>query len=565
MKWILSRKNFLTTNEAKIRDVIFDKQKSAIINNWGEQYLDLDEIQPTDKIKEGKWKLDQEDKIKIFSAFFKSDIAKIYECLGKLPIELDDVIKKSIDVDMISKSSSLDENYWSETLKEFSIRTPTIDQISQFNRSIFRKLSVSDMISSEIIVKDSNGRPIMGEDGKPQKRKKEDGEVIFTNNLTNINTFISDYKRCFPDQQIDTSIFDGNDIDRLITIALEDMSSNSSYQFELNIFSKDMYLYIKHTAKDILNMSISKFYSSCQHLYDGGYREQVIGNVFDPNSTPAYIVFDTPIKYNGEIISDQLPLCRIMVRNIETFTPTEDKEPKIFFDRCYPDRVKDAMDKVIEKYSGNKQNVDDESKYLFTPDMPIDLADRIRTPYMDRMGLIKGNFIGVNCKSLYLSSTHDWSKTLISKTAKIVELIIATNVLPSNFFEMNMKPEWIKFKNLVINDVGTFSKIKTKTIAFDKCKFESNIITQFKDINNGIDKLQIIACDIPDLNLSMIDKLDELHLLYTFDGSVETLIDHIKIKKLVVSSDILSDDNNKKYINSLKRKGVKVEITGPKI
>ena len=60
-------------------------------------------------------------------------------------------------------------------------------------------------------------------------------------------------------------------------------------------------------ATDILNMSVSRFYSSCQNLYSGGYRDQVIGNVFDPNSIPAFLLFDSSIhNRKGEHISDTL-------------------------------------------------------------------------------------------------------------------------------------------------------------------------------------------------------------------------------------------------------------------
>ena len=59
MKWILDRNQFL--NEAKLRDVIFSKQAKAVSETWGEKYLDYEEITPTDKIKQGKWKLSEED------------------------------------------------------------------------------------------------------------------------------------------------------------------------------------------------------------------------------------------------------------------------------------------------------------------------------------------------------------------------------------------------------------------------------------------------------------------------------------------------------------------------
>jgi hypothetical protein len=43
------------------------------------------------------------------------------------------------------------------------------------------------------------------------------------------------------------------------------------YELDFEIFNRDIYLSISHNPKDILNMSISKFYSSCQHLYSGSH------------------------------------------------------------------------------------------------------------------------------------------------------------------------------------------------------------------------------------------------------------------------------------------------------
>jgi len=39
----------------------------------------------------------------------------------------------------------------------------------------------------------------------------------------------------------------------------------------------------------------------------------------------------------------------------------------------------------------------------------------------------------------------------------------------------------------------------------------------------------------------------------------------LKIGKLVISSDVLMDKENKAYINSLKSMGTKVQVVGPKI
>ena len=62
MKWIKTRQQWL--NEAKIRDVIFPKQAKEVASTWGKKYLEYEEITPTNKIKQGTWKLEEEDKLK---------------------------------------------------------------------------------------------------------------------------------------------------------------------------------------------------------------------------------------------------------------------------------------------------------------------------------------------------------------------------------------------------------------------------------------------------------------------------------------------------------------------
>jgi hypothetical protein len=553
MKWIKPRKTFLN-EEAKIKDVILPRQAREVARIWGEQWLNLEEIEPTDKIKQGKWKLSEEDKINVLGVFFGADLKKIYEFFENLPDKLKDVINQSINLDLLKS-----DDKWAKILDNFDIQKPTINQISVLTDPIFRKISVSETTADEIIIRDENGRPVMGEDGRPTKRRREEGEIIFSNNLVNINTFLADFNRLFTDAAVDATRFQSGDIQRLVSFSREDFGGDG-YRVEVDLYGRDMFLSIKHNPKDIFNMSISRFYSSCQHLYSGGYRSRVIGNVFDPNSIPAFIVFDTPI-YNSadELIAEQLPLTRMMIRNIESFDPT--KESKIFFDRAYPDRMQKVLPEMIEKYSGNKGTTEEEG-YLFTPDIPEGYD--INEPYMDRLSPVqRGKYIGVNTKSICLSSSYNWSKVFISPKANLHEIIIETPHLPLNFFFIKLNPEWIKFKFIKINDMTSFSKVQTESWAFEKCKFTNKQLVELSQINK-IKKIQFVACQIKNIDLSMFNELEELQLVYTIDSEeLEKAIGSLKVKKLVLSGDLV--ESNKKYINSLKSKGVKVEIVGPVI
>ena len=86
MKWIKSRKQYL--NEAKIRDVIFPRQAKEVRSNWSEKFLDYEEVTPTTKIKQGKWKLSDEDKNRVLGKFFDCDMNEVYKVLLSYLINL---------------------------------------------------------------------------------------------------------------------------------------------------------------------------------------------------------------------------------------------------------------------------------------------------------------------------------------------------------------------------------------------------------------------------------------------------------------------------------------------
>jgi hypothetical protein len=555
MKWIKDRNKFIS--EAKLRDVIFQRQAKEVSRIWGEKFLDYEEVTATDKITQGKWKLSEEDKNKVLGRFFDADMQVVASIFSNLPDKFADVLADSINIELIR-----DEKF-KVIAKDLNIKNPSIDQIVIIFDAIFRKISVSETMATEVIQKDENGRPVKDEAGNMIKTTKEKGALVFTNNLTNINSFVDDFNRCFPEDKVGVN-FEERNIQRLRSAA--SLDENRDYKVDFKIFDKDVYLSITHNPKDILNMSISKFYASCQHLYSGGYREQVLGNVFDPNSIPAFLTFETPIYWDNEKISDQLPLSRMVIRNIETFDAQS--EAKIFFDRAYPDRMKDVFGDIVERYSGMKETVEDRSSvtYIFTPD--IDTEDKVRDPYMDRLRIERKPYIGVNTKTLYLNRMHDWSNVKIAPDAKIKELIIETTDIPEDLTKISLNPDWVKFKYLTINTLSNFDKIKTDSIAFDKCKLDTSVLDEMNKVNPNIKKLQIVSCDLTgSLGFSQFENLEELHIVYTLDTieELKDLTENLKIKKLVLSGDLIKDKESKIQVNQLRQRVIKIEIVGPVI
>ena len=96
-----------------------------------------------------------------------------------------------------------------------NIKSPTIDQMVIIFDSIFRKLAVSETNATEMIQKDENGRPVKDEAGNMIKVAKAKGELVFSNNLVNINSFLADYNRCFEDDKVQSDTFNTRSIQNL--------------------------------------------------------------------------------------------------------------------------------------------------------------------------------------------------------------------------------------------------------------------------------------------------------------------------------------------------------------
>ena len=557
MKFLKRRNKFL--NEATIGEVIHPRQAEEVESKWGKEFLSQEQIKPTKNIPEMDVVLDEDDRMKILGAFFDVKMKDMYDMFGKLPKIFVKTLNESVNLDLLSKQNSVQPDKAVSIMENFDISKPTIDAITILSKPIFSKISVGDTkkpTGTEIIDKDSNGVPKRDENNNIIKRIKEEGEVIYSRNLVNINTFVDDYNDCFPGDKVNASIFSSGEVGSVINLAAEDFSQGA-YDVGYSPFSKQMRLKIIHDPSHILNMSISKYYSSCQQLYTGMYRSKVIGNVFDPNTLPAFIIFDTPIKWKGNVISDNLPLCRMMIRNLEGFDPNNNK---IFFDRCYPDRCKDAMDEIVEKYTGLKSTAGRGDAYYFTPDLPEELAATIDTPYMDRLSIETKRYIGVNTKSITLTPNIDWSEVRVSKEAKLKEIIIQTTNLPDGLLDIPMKPDWIKFKYMELMDLSIFSKLKSDSYGFTKCELNNNLLSGLPETTK---KLQLTNCKFTDLDFSSIKDLEELQLLFTMSKQqFISNLSNLKLKKLVVSTDIM-DNQNLAFVKELRKKGTVVEFHGP--
>lgn len=571
MRWIKKRDLFLS--EAKIKDLILPRQAKQVKEYWGEKYLDYEEVTPTDKIVQGVWKLSEEDKNKVLSKWAECDMDQLFKLFQDLPEQFGNVLNKSISSDAYREDNFSKDEY-QRIFNDFDIRQPKLDQIFTMFGPVFRKLSLTDTMADNIIAKDENNRPLRDESGNMIRTIKAKGDLAFSNNMININSFLSDYNdlvdRCIVakiegwkiSDKVTANFSNDRNISQFINFA--STNKNTDYQLDFEIFNRDIYLKINHNPKDILNMSISKFYASCQHLYTGAYRRQVLSNVFDPNSIPAFLTFETPIFWKGEKISDQLPLSRMIIRNIEQFDVNA--ETKLYFDRAYEDRLQEVFEEIVTKYTGMVSTAQRGDKYYFSPD--VDFGDDDLTPsYQDKLSLERVLRIGKNIKSLTLSQLTSGQRYIVDPNAKIKELIVETSDIPDSLLNLNLNLDWIKFKYLSINTLNNFANIKTDSIAFDKCKFGNNILEDMNSINPNIKKLQIVSCDnTTSLDFSIFENLEELQVIYTLDSyqDLANLSVSKNLKKMVISGDLVTKES-KPVIGSLKSKGIKIEIVGPVI
>ena len=107
----------------------------------------------------------------------------------------------------------------------------------------------------------------------------------------------------------------------------------------------------------------------------------------------------------------------------------------------------------------------------------------------------------------------------------------------------------------------------TKSIAFDKCKFDGSVIDTIQDAKGQLEKLQFISCDINStVSFKKFRKLKELHLIFSLD-SIDQILKGLPsgLEKLVISTDLLQTPADKQKLAKLKESGLKIETVGPKI
>lgn len=554
MKWIKKRQHYLA--EAKIRDVLKPMQVSAVAKKWGKKYLDYEEIEPADDIKEIQdvWKLTPEQKYAVLNLFFGTDVRKAEAAFENLPTDfirsVSAALNAAIEEDSWNYDSDIRKKIEPMMADGIDFGNIGLEEIAVLTEPVLARIDVKTTVSDKAMLKDEEGLPVKGEDGNFVFEPKELGEMRFYSGIYNLNSFAQDYNKCAEKmgwEKVDRS-FASAEIGSIKNIM---DTKVKGHEADLKVFHKDAYLSIKHNAQDILNISVSKFFSSCQDLYGGSHSDKLLANVFDPNSVPAFIYLDSPVySSDGEVIADKLPLARFVIRLINA--PGDSR--KLLFDRVYPQRMDDGTNSgvydLVEEIAGIKRAYDaktgtpDDAVYVFAPD--ISSEDSINAPYQDTIQRVERKMtIGRNCRYLNVSADSDWSDVIVRKDNRIEEMVISTPKVPQNLFDMDFNLKWLKIVNIDIKEMPDLSKFGTGDISLVDCR------ATMEDLRKGLEgvelkRLMLNRCDIEGINLDGM-QLDELVLKTTvdaFDTKLSDVLGGARIKSLTISDDLLQDEDN---------------------
>lgn len=563
MKWIKKRIEFL--NEAKIGELINKKQAEVVAKRWGKKYLDYEQIEPNPEIKkiEGTWKLTPEQKYQVLDLFFKTDVRKAEQIFENLPVDFIRAISSAVNyiTNMNLESFGIVDKEEIELLSKMmsdgiDFNNIGIEEIATFTNNVLPRIDVKTTISNKRMVRDENGHPIKGEDGQFQFEEKEVGEFEYYSGLYNLNSFAKDYDECMKklgrEDQIVNRSFSSVEIGSIKNMLTLDVKG---HQADIRVFHKDAYVSILHNPQDILNISVSKFYASCQELYGGSQVRSLLANVFDPNSVPAFIYLDSPV-YNseGELIAEKLPIARFFIRSIET--PSETKG--LLFDRVYPQRMSmgenEGIYDIVERVAGITKLLDvndvdvKAAVYVFSPDISHD--DKLDTPYMDTLSNVRHKkAIGINCRFLDITADSDWSDVIVRENNKIETMVISTPNVPANLFELNYNLEKLTIINIDISEMPDLSKFGTGDITLNECR------TTMTDLREGLKdvelkRLVLRNCDIEGMSFEGMT-MDELALESDTEGkTLAEVIGDARINKLTISDHLVMDQENVDFLKA---------------
>jgi hypothetical protein len=518
---------FLETIKDDLKDNDFLLKK--VTDKWGEKYLDYDKSTVSNDIIIGKWELSDEDSKAAVGQYFNCDIEVLKSIFNNLSIKFKETLLRSLD------KSKLPERLIG-VYDEIDFDDITFYQIAGLYSPIFRTISLSETKSDLIIKRDTDGKPII-KDGEILKVKKENDDVIFSKNFSTITRIVAQWNKLYPDDK-QNDFIDSN-LQNILSIFKDDIQIEDIYLFD----DHKLFLYISDKTEDILNMSVSPYFTSCQDIYntekddnEGGHSRSLLANVFDPNSRPAFIIFERPYQDRCKFAS----LTRSIIRNV---LDENDESKGLYIDKAYPERMSEFNNSMIAKYSDNT-NIIKSNTYKYKPNINVDDTD-LQVPYMDTLEMEKDiEILNVNTRKLTITRRNNKQK-IKEVSDKLNEIVVNTKILPINFEDFDMNVYEITFNNINIDKefFSKFDKVTSNRITFNKCGINTDILNGL-----NINELKLNSCFIEgDLDTKNIDKVI---ILYTDIDNIKTN----NIKNLDVTKDV--------YKEEMKRPGLKINIKG---
>ena len=446
-----------------------ERIKELFPDNYKE-YLDK-EVKKTDEIPEGKWAMSDTDKKNIIRIYFGIDVAYIKSLIL--------TFYRSTDVHfwLAYKKSLVDPN------TKITFKDPWIDDIEKLYTNFLYKISVSETKSTELVLRDQTGQPIL-KNGVIKKKKKKAGELVLSKNIVNFSTWIESYNLAYPNKKI-INVYNDAEFTKINAQIKEN-------NMDVKLFNdRKMYVYITKDPSATLRKSVSVFYDSCRNIFKSGVQD-IMYDVLDYNCKVGFIIFDSP--FVDERSGQQHPYTPF-ARSIIRIT-----DKGIVFDRVYNqhlNRFEVPVAKIISKYSGIKPvNLSDSELHSANAIYDYSPLKNAGSPYVEKFQ-----------KRLVLRNKKDQMELASRDPYKfLAQYVGITNYkIYDEAINLALENFDVDSSNVVYNNI--FKNLFDKKVLDDnllkkfllKSKYRTTLLMRYYDQTGQLPSLQLLSSAIQQL------------------------------------------------------------------